>query len=188
LDFLIEIIFLRERLVYISFFLAFIPSVGSFFLVKKFLRVTASPGKYFFHAQALSAAACPVIVNPPSLASIGGSSSGIGGGGAQGDILEPSARNTNNAAAAAGPVMGGTGHSSASPAVGPDGLGQVKKRTVAMAGLESSPGSVDDVEDNDQREEKKRQPVKRACNECRQQKVRLLLAAAGAVQSPCSPC
>ncbi|KAM0112767.1 hypothetical protein ACP6JB_001505 [Aspergillus fumigatus] len=106
------------------------------------------------------------------LASIGGSSSGIGGGGAQGDILEPtSARNTNNASAAAGPVMGGTGQSSTSPAVGPDGLGQVKKRTVAMAGLESSPGSVDDVEDNDQREEKKRQPVKRACNECRQQKL-----------------
>ncbi|KAF4254088.1 hypothetical protein KXW98_000682 [Aspergillus fumigatus] len=67
--------------------------------------------------------------------------------------------------------MGGTGQSSTSPAVGPDGLGQVKKRTVAMAGLESSPGSVDDVEDNDQREEKKRQPVKRACNECRQQKL-----------------
>jgi hypothetical protein len=84
--------------------------------------------------------------------------------------------------------MGGTGQSSTSPAVGPDGLGQVKKRTVAMAGLESSPGSVDDVEDNDQREEKKRQPVKRACNECRQQKVRLSRAVAGAIQSSRSPC
>ncbi|KAF7170155.1 hypothetical protein CNMCM6106_004939 [Aspergillus hiratsukae] len=124
-----------------------------------------------------------VIVNAPSLASIGGSSSGIGGGGAQGDILEPSARNTNNASAAAGPVMGGTGHSSASPAVGLDGLGQVKKRTVAMAGLESSPGSVDDVEDIDQREEKKRQPVKRACNECRQQKLRC-----DVVQDPWTDC
>jgi hypothetical protein len=172
----------------IFFFSCIYPGAGPFFLVKKFLRVTVSPGKYFFHAQALSAAACPVIVNAPSLASIGGSSSGIGGGGAQGDTLEPSARNTNNASAAAGPVMGGTGHSSASPAVGPDGLGQVKKRTVAMAGLESSPGSVDDVEDNDQREEKKRQPVKRACNECRQQKVRLSLAVAGAVQSSRRPC
>lgn len=63
--------------------------------------------------------------------------------------------------------MGGVGHS----AVGPDGLGQAKKRNVTMAGLDSSPGSVDDIEDSELRDEKKRQPVKRACNECRQQKV-----------------
>lgn len=64
--------------------------------------------------------------------------------------------------------MGGVGHPAA---VGPDGLGQARKRNVTMAGLDSSPGSVDDVEDSELREEKKRQPVKRACNECRQQKV-----------------
>lgn len=66
--------------------------------------------------------------------------------------------------------MGGVGHSAA---VGPDGLGQARKRNVTMAGLDSSPGSVDvdDIEDSELRDEKKRQPVKRACNECRQQKV-----------------
>lgn len=67
--------------------------------------------------------------------------------------------------------MGGVSHPSASATGGPDGVGPARKRTVAMAGLDSSPGSVDDVEENDLREEKKRQPVKRACNECRQQKV-----------------
>lgn len=64
--------------------------------------------------------------------------------------------------------MGGVGH----PAVGPDGLGHARKRNVTMAGLDSSPGSIDDIEDSELREEKRRQPVKRACNECRQQKVR----------------
>ena len=44
-----------------------------------------------------------------------------------------------------------------------------------MAGLDSSPGSIDDVEGQENHEEKKRQPVKRACNECRQQKVSLPL-------------
>ncbi|RMJ21444.1 Transcription factor [Aspergillus sp. HF37] len=41
-----------------------------------------------------------------------------------------------------------------------------------MAGLDSSPGSIDDIDDADARDDKKRQPVKRACNECRQQKLR----------------
>lgn len=70
--------------------------------------------------------------------------------------------------------MGGTGHPSVSAAGGPDG-GPTRKRNVTAAGLDSSPGSVDvdDLEDIDNREEKKRQPVKRACNECRQQKVSL---------------
>ncbi|GMG07653.1 unnamed protein product [Aspergillus oryzae] len=84
----------------------------------------------------------------------------------QGGILEPSAG--NNAPAATSPVMGGVSHPSASATGGPDGVGPARKRTVAMAGLDSSPGSVDDVEENDLREEKKRQPVKRACNECLQ--------------------
>lgn len=51
---------------------------------------------------------------------------------------------------------------------------QGRKRNVTMAGMDSSPGSIEDVDDNDAREERKRQPVKRACNECRQQKVRAI--------------
>ncbi|OOF96035.1 hypothetical protein ASPCADRAFT_146632 [Aspergillus carbonarius ITEM 5010] len=68
--------------------------------------------------------------------------------------------------------MGGAGHPSVPPAVGSDGVGLARKRTTAMAGLDSSPGSIDDVEGQENHEEKKRQPVKRACNECRQQKLR----------------
>lgn len=68
--------------------------------------------------------------------------------------------------------MGSSGRPpSVSGAVGSDSLSQPMKRNVAMAGLDSSPGSIDDIDENDAREEKKRQPVKRACNECRQQKV-----------------
>jgi len=47
---------------------------------------------------------------------------------------------------------------------------QNRKRNVTIAGIDSSPGSIDDAEDID-RDDKRRQPVKRACNECRQQKV-----------------
>lgn len=55
--------------------------------------------------------------------------------------------------------------------VGTDGV-QGRKRNVTVAGMDSSPGSIEDVDDSDLREDKRRQPVKRACNECRQQKVR----------------
>jgi hypothetical protein len=48
-----------------------------------------------------------------------------------------------------------------------------RKRNVTIAGIDSSPGSIEDMDDNEAREEKRRQPVKRACNECRQQKVGL---------------
>lgn len=68
--------------------------------------------------------------------------------------------------------MGGIGHTSFSPAVASDGVGSARKRNAGVAGLDSSPGSMDDAEDIEMRDEKKRQPVKRACNECRQQKVR----------------
>lgn len=44
-----------------------------------------------------------------------------------------------------------------------------KKRNVVFANLESSPAS--EADDADPNGERKRQPVKRACNECRQQKV-----------------
>lgn len=48
---------------------------------------------------------------------------------------------------------------------------QGRKRNVTIAGMDSSPGSIEDADDNDGRDDKRRQPVKRACNECRQQKV-----------------
>lgn len=48
------------------------------------------------------------------------------------------------------------------------GHGGPKRKRSSIMGLESSPGSVNDDDHGD----KKRQPgVKRACNECRQQKV-----------------
>lgn len=57
-----------------------------------------------------------------------------------------------------------------SPVSSPVGLKTGRKRTQEAAGLDSSPGSGDgEVEGT---EERRRQPgVKRACNECRQQKV-----------------
>lgn len=86
-------------------------------------------------------------------------------GGAQAEGRNPSAK-TDNASAATSPVMAGVNNSPVSV----DGV-QGRKRNVTIAGMDSSPGSVEDVEDNDGRDEKRRQPVKRACNECRQQKV-----------------
>lgn len=64
--------------------------------------------------------------------------------------------------------MAGVNHTAASMAAA-DGV-PGRKRNVTIAGMDSSPGSIDDAEDND-RDDKRRQPVKRACNECRQQKV-----------------
>ncbi|KAJ5294478.1 hypothetical protein PENANT_c006G09232 [Penicillium antarcticum] len=58
-----------------------------------------------------------------------------------------------------------------------------RKRNVTMAGIDSSPGSMEDMDDHDAREEKRRQPVKRACNECRQQKLRC-----DVVQDPWTDC
>jgi len=46
------------------------------------------------------------------------------------------------------------------------------KRNRSVAGLDSSPGSVEDGEGDEGAEDRRRAPgVKRACNECRQQKV-----------------
>ncbi|KAJ6131481.1 C6 transcription factor (Leu3) [Penicillium sp. IBT 18751x] len=60
---------------------------------------------------------------------------------------------------------------------------QGRKRNVTIAGMDSSPGSIDDMDENDSRDDKRRQPVKRACNECRQQKLRC-----DVVQDPWSDC
>ncbi|CAM1504471.1 Fc.00g020620.m01.CDS01 [Cosmosporella sp. VM-42] len=75
------------------------------------------------------------------------------------------------------PVSSRHGHSNG------NGLGgQKRKRSSGMVGLESSPGSIIDDEHGDH--EKKRQPgVKRACNECRQQKLRC-----DVVQDPFQSC
>ncbi|UPK99401.1 hypothetical protein LCI18_010336 [Fusarium solani-melongenae] len=60
--------------------------------------------------------------------------------------------------------------------------GANKRKRSSMAGLESSPGSG--LDDHDADHEKKRQPgVKRACNECRQQKLRC-----DVVQEPFQSC
>lgn len=58
---------------------------------------------------------------------------------------------------------------------------QSHKRNASVAGFDSSPASASfgspDLNDDHGRADGKRRPVKRACNECRQQKVRY--------QSPC---
>lgn len=76
------------------------------------------------------------------------------------------------------PIMASAGAASmspTSPVSSRHGGGTFKrKRSTGLTGLESSPGSfVDHDHDDDHADgDKKRQPgVKRACNECRQQKV-----------------
>lgn len=82
---------------------------------------------------------------------------------------------SNNAAAVASPIRSGGSHQSVAAAVASNGLAPARKRNVAAAGMDSSPASTESVEEapapEQPQEEKKRQPVKRACNECRQQKV-----------------
>ncbi|GLI73685.1 hypothetical protein PoHVEF18_001905 [Penicillium ochrochloron] len=63
--------------------------------------------------------------------------------------------------------MAGVNHTSASMGAADSVSG--RKRNVTIAGMDSSPGSIDDGEDIG--DDKRRQPVKRACNECRQQKI-----------------
>ncbi|PGH02155.1 hypothetical protein AJ79_07701 [Helicocarpus griseus UAMH5409] len=63
-----------------------------------------------------------------------------------------------------------------------------KRRHVSIAGMDSSPGSTDDVEEgdgsiNNAQDERRKQPVKRACNECRQQKLRC-----DVIQEPFTTC
>lgn len=67
-------------------------------------------------------------------------------------------------------VTGGAASMSpTSPVSSRHGGAPKRKRSTGLTALESSPGSF---LDDDQGDDKKRQPgVKRACNECRQQKV-----------------
>lgn len=128
-----------------------------------YLRVI--PDKQIFLPARKPKSAC---INVISLASLGRSSA-IGG--SQTQFLDSRAEN-DNALAATSPVMAGINHAPVS--LSASDVVQGRKRNVTMAGMDSSPGSIEDVDDNDAREEKKRQPVKRACNECRQQKVRAM--------------
>ncbi|KAI9826995.1 MAG: hypothetical protein M1819_007089 [Sarea resinae] len=59
-----------------------------------------------------------------------------------------------------------------------------RKRGPSIAGLDSSPGSIDDGDGDEGQDDRRRQPgVKRACNECRQQKLRC-----DVVQDPFTTC
>ena len=69
-----------------------------------------------------------------------------------------------------------TSTSPTSPAIIRPGTSESTKRNASLAGFDSSPGSIashdlDGGDENQSQDDKKRQPVKRACNECRQQKV-----------------
>jgi hypothetical protein len=130
------------------------------------IRTNRSFSRHFLYPELIG---CYEQHVTSSLASHG-ATSGIGGGGGNGDALG-SSDTFNNGATAASPRKGSTGHSSAPAAATPGGPASGKKRNVAVAGLDSSPGSTEDVEDGEPHGEKRRQPVKRACNECRQQKV-----------------
>lgn len=70
-------------------------------------------------------------------------------------------------------VIGAQGSPTTSPNSMRNGNGSISvKRKRSIAGFESSPGSLDVVENEEDEAERRRQPgVKRACNECRQQKV-----------------
>lgn len=65
----------------------------------------------------------------------------------------------------------GSGVSSASTTAPANARAGGRKRNTSIAGLDSSPGSIDDFDGEDGADDRKRHPVKRACNECRQQKV-----------------
>jgi hypothetical protein len=80
------------------------------------------------------------------------------------------------AGAGSGAGGGGSGNSSRPIASERPGTIETRKRNSYIAGLDNSPGSVesaeiDGTESGQQQEEERRHPVKRACNECRQQKV-----------------
>lgn len=85
------------------------------------------------------------------------------------------ASDSHNATPATSPIRSAAHAHAHAHALSPAAAAAVsgRKRNVVGAGFDSSPGSIDDVDDA---EEKKRQPVKRACNECRQQKVSLFAA------------
>lgn len=77
-----------------------------------------------------------------------------------------------------GSGVGGRGYGLGSPISERQGTGgsTSRKRDASLAGLDSSPGTIespeaDASEDGHHHDDRRKQPLKRACNECRQQKV-----------------
>ncbi|KMP04662.1 Zn(II)2Cys6 transcriptional activator [Coccidioides immitis H538.4] len=75
-------------------------------------------------------------------------------------------------------VLGG-----ASGGVTTAGINPGKRRHVSVGGQSCSPGSANGGEEVEGQEEKRKHPVKRACNECRQQKLRC-----DVIQEPFTTC
>lgn len=122
-----------------------------------------------------------------SVAGVGvGNGSGVGCGGGPGRIATPvgaagvGPAEQHNHSPHGSPIRRNTASSFAagpSPASVSVFGGGTRRRNVSIAGLDSSPGSIDDIDEaennaNNTHDDRRKQPVKRACNECRQQKVR----------------
>ncbi|ERF76851.1 hypothetical protein EPUS_07641 [Endocarpon pusillum Z07020] len=105
--------------------------------------------------------------------------------------IGPSINLPTVAGAGSGAGGGGSGHTSRPSVNSRPPTTESRKRNSLIAGLDNSPGSVDSAEfdgteSGQQQEEERRHPIKRACNECRQQKLRC-----DVVQDPftiCSRC
>ncbi|KAK2797559.1 hypothetical protein FQN50_009154 [Emmonsiellopsis sp. PD_5] len=118
-------------------------------------------------------------------AAVSSSSTPVGGGGPgrrpgaaehNSPLASPIRRSATNSFV---PLGGAAGPSPATSLA----LGGVRKRNISIAGLDSSPGSTEDIEEAENHDEKRKQPVKRACNECRQQKLRC-----DVIQDPFTTC
>lgn len=88
--------------------------------------------------------------------------------------LSPPSLSSVADSAEAGRGVGGRGTGLGSPVS--ERQGANRKRNASLAGFDSSPGTIespegDGSEDGQQLDDRRKQPVKRACNECRQQKV-----------------
>lgn len=73
-----------------------------------------------------------------------------------------------------GSGVGGGGSGLGSPVSERHGI-STRKRNASLAGFDSSPGTIESPEadgsEDGHQDDRRKQPVKRACNECRQQKV-----------------
>lgn len=90
--------------------------------------------------------------------------------------LSPARPSSVAAVAEDGRGVGGRGSGLGSPIGERHATSGNRKRNASLAGLDSSPGTIESPEadgsdDGQQHDDRRKQPVKRACNECRQQKV-----------------
>ncbi|PGH04009.1 hypothetical protein AJ80_08593 [Polytolypa hystricis UAMH7299] len=121
---------------------------------------------------------------------VNNASSGVGGGATassptalssteQGSPIASPVRTSAKAAAAVAAAA-----ATAPPTTVAAANGGRRRNVSILAGMESSPGSTDGgVEETEHLDDKRKQPVKRACNECRQQKLRC-----DVVQEPYTVC